>query len=462
VPSPFDVIVVGGGIAGLAAAFELQQHGLRVRVFEASDRPGGVILSERFDGWVVDGGPDALLVQKPAAVALCRELGLGERLHATQTPRTAYVLRRGRLYPIAEGSFLGFPLSAKALARSSLFSTRGKLRMGFEVFVPRRASTTDESIGSFVRRRFGQEATDYLADPLLAGIHAGDKDRLSIQALFPRLVEAERRVGSVIRAFRDLRVKPSPNGAFVSLPGGIGEMVDRLVAALTPGTLITSSPVQAIRGGKTFTVEAATHAAQATAVILAVPAYVAASLLRSFDTTLAELCDTMPYASTATVAFGYRREQVQHPLSGSGFVVPQKERNPLLAGTWVSSKWPHRAPRGDVLLRGFLGGGRDPQRLNYSDPELIETARHALSDVLQISGNPLFTRLYRWTRQSPQYEVGHLERLAEIERRLARVPGLYVAGSGFRAIGIPDCVADGRTTAKTAAAFIASKIATGT
>ena len=196
-----DVAIVGGGIAGLAAAFELQRRGLTAQVFEASNRPGGVILSDRFDGWVVDGGPDALLVQKPAAVALARELGLGDRLHPTLTPRTSYVLRDDRLYPIVEGSFLGFPLSATALAKSNLFTLAGKLRMALEVAVPRRTSTGDESIGAFVRRRFGEEAADYLADPLLAGIHAGDKDRLSVQALFPRLVEAERQSGSVIARF---------------------------------------------------------------------------------------------------------------------------------------------------------------------------------------------------------------------------------------------------------------------
>jgi protoporphyrinogen/coproporphyrinogen III oxidase len=460
-PDPIDVAVVGGGIAGLAAAYELQRRGLTTRVFEATTRPGGVILSDRFDGWVVDGGPDALLVQKPAAVALARELGLSDRLHPTLTPRTSYVLRDGRLYPIAEGSFLGFPLSAKALARSNLFTLAGKLRMALEVLVPKRTATGDESIGAFVRRRFGQEAADYLADPLLAGIHAGDKDRLSIQALFPRLVAAERESGSVIRAFRALHVKPSPQGAFVSLPGGIGELVDRLVAALAPETIVTSARITDVRRAGTFVLDGPSGAIAAGAVILAVPAYAAAGLLRAIDTQVAGLCDMMPYASTATVAFGYRRDQIGHPLKGTGFVVPRIERNPLLAGTWVSSKWPHRAPDGHVLLRGFLGGGRDPHRLERPDQELIDTAREALEDLLDISGQPLFSRLYRWTRQSPQYEVGHLERVAQIERRLARVPGLYVAGSGFRAIGIPDCIADARATATKAAEFLAQSAVKG-
>jgi len=267
-----DVVIVGGGIAGLSAAYELQRRGVGVRLLEASDRLGGVIRTDRFDGWVVDGGPDSLLVQKPAAVTLCRELGLGDRLVSTLTPRTAYVLRGGRLHPIPEGSFLGFPVRARALAASSLFSIGGKLRMACEVVIPRSEHDEDESIAAFVRRRFGEEAVDYLAEPLLAGIHAGDVDRLSVRALFPRLVDAERQSGSIIRAFRSLRMKPSPQGAFVSLPGGVGELADALAGALAAGTIMTSSRVTDVRHAGVFMLDTTAGALQASAVILAVPA----------------------------------------------------------------------------------------------------------------------------------------------------------------------------------------------
>ena len=456
-----DVAVIGGGIAGLAAAYEAQRRGLRVRVLEAGTRAGGVIHTERFDGWVIDEGPDSMLVQKPAAVALCRELGLGERLVSTLQPRTAYVLRGGTLHPMVEGSFLGFPLSAGALARSSLFTLGGKLRMACEPFVPRGHAHADESIATFVRRRFGSEAVDYLADPLLAGIHAGDVDRLSMQALFPRLIEAERTSGSVIRAFRALRVPPSPQGAFMSLPGGTGELVDAVTAALTPGTLSLTTRVTALRRETSYTVDASTGTVRARSVVLCVPAYTASNLLRSLDTTLAELCNGVPYASTATVAFGYRRDAVRHSLRGTGFVVPRAERHPLLAATWVSSKWPGRAPADHVLLRAFLGGGRDPHRLDRADDELITSARESLEATLGISGAPRVTRLTRWTRQSPQYEVGHLDRVAAIDQRVNAIPGLFLAGSGFRAIGIPDCVADGRETAGRVAAFLALRQGAG-
>lgn len=450
-----DVVVIGGGIAGLAAAYEAQRRGLRVRVLDAATAPGGVIQTERIDGWVIDRGPDSLLVQKPAAVALCRELGIADRLVATLQPRTAFVLRDGALHPIIEGSFLGFPIRAGALVRSSLFTLSGKLRLACETVLPRGHADGDESIASFVRRRFGQEAVDYLAEPLLAGIHAGDVDRLSMRALFPRLVEAERQSGSVIRSFRALHVKPSPQGAFVSLPGGTGELVAALAAALDPGTLVLSARVTELRRAAGYAVESTAGALQTRSVVLGVPAYAAANLLRGLDITLAGLCDGVPYASTATVALGYRREQVGHPLRGTGFVVPRVERNPLLAGTWVTSKWPGRAPDGHVLLRAFLGGGRDPHRLERSDEELVSTARQELTRTLHITGAPVITRLTRWTRQSPQYEVGHQERVASIEQRLRAIPGLWLTGSGFRAIGIPDCIADGREMAARAAAFLA-------
>jgi oxygen-dependent protoporphyrinogen oxidase len=452
-----DVAIVGAGIAGLAAAFDLRARGLTVRVLEATTRSGGVIATEHFDGWTIDCGPDSLLVQKPAAVTLCRELGIADRLVPTLMPRTAYVLREGQLHAIAEGSFLGFPITLGALARSRLFSLAGKARMAGEVFTPRRTVDEDESIAAFVGRRFGREAVDYLADPLLAGIHAGDVDRLSIRALFPRLVDAERRSGSVIRALRALHVRPSPQGAFVSLPGGTGELVDALSGALAPGIVVRNARVTRLSQSSTYSVDSTAGPLRAKSVVLAVPAYVSGSLLRPIDSTLADLCEAVPYASTATVAFGYRRDQVSHPLRGTGFVVPRTEGLALLAGTWVSSKWPGRAPDGHVLLRGYLGGGRDPRRLDAGDQELITAAQRELTELLGISGPPLLTRLYRWTRQSPQYEVGHLQRVANIERRLTALPGLFVTGSGFRAIGIPDCISDGRMTATRAADFVGAR-----
>lgn len=443
-----DVAIIGGGIAGLSAAWALRQRGIDAVVLEQHARAGGVIVTERTDGFVIDGGPDALLLQKPAAVELCRELGLGDRLIPTTPPRTAFVVRRNRLTPLPEAAFLGLPTRARALAATRLFSWGGKIRMASEL-VRRRGEAADESIGAFIRRRFGQEAVEYLAEPLLAGIHAGDVDQLSVHALFPRLVALERAHGSVLRGLaRAAPPHPSSAGAFVSLPTGLAELPEALVRALGSSAIRYRTRVVQISGSSPFKLTLDTDAAlHARRVIVAVPAWAAAPMLSSLDPTLSRLCAEIPYASTATVVFGLARHQIAHPLQGSGFVVPRRERRTLTAATWVSSKWPHRAPDGQALLRGFVGGATDPGALDQSDATLAAQAFDELRARLSISGDPSLVRVFRWPRGTPQYIVGHADRVARLEQRLALVPGLALTGSGYRGTGIPDCVADARATA---------------
>jgi oxygen-dependent protoporphyrinogen oxidase len=366
--------------------------------------------------------------------------------------------------------------------------------MAAEVVIPRRRDDADESIGSFIARRFGREAVEYLAEPLLAGIHAGDVDRLSMRALFPRFVEAERAGGSLLRAFRRAgaaagqddtvgRVFSDPpqpgrkaprlpphEGAFLSLPGGLTEMTCALVAALPPGSIRlgarvrrvsalaeSAGPAVAARPAG-FRIEAgAGGPIGASALVLATPAYVTAQLVGAIDADLARLCSEIPYASTATIALAFDRAAVRHPLNGSGFVVPRSEGTGILAASWLSSKWPDRAPEGRVLLRAFVGGARDPHGLERSDSELVDLAMGALRPVLSIEDNPLLTRVYRWESANAQHEVGHLDRLAAIDRSLTALPGLFFTGSGFRGVGIPDCVADGRATARKVAEWLSAQ-----
>jgi protoporphyrinogen/coproporphyrinogen III oxidase len=467
-----DVIIVGGGIAGLATAYELHRRSVPFVLFESGSRAGGVILSEQVDGYTIDAGPDSLLVQKPDGIRLCEELGLGDRLVPTMPPRLAYIQRGGTLYPLPASSVLGIPTRFGPFLRTRLFSWAGKLRMGAEVLVPPRRDGDDESIGAFMRRRFGAEATTYLAEPLLAGIHAGDVDRLSLRALFPRFSEAERTSGSLIRAFRHQpRGRGSADGAFRSLPGGLSEMVRALVATLPArsirldtgvsqvhisGAISTTAAPRPGAGASWFRVDTTTgESLTVRAVVLATPAYVTARIIRNTDAELARLCEDIPYSSTATIAFAFRREAVTHPLNGSGFVVPRVEGGGILAGSWLSSKWPHRAPDDRVLLRAFAGGTRDPEAIERSDEALGALALNALRPLLGITGPPLLTRVYRWERANAQHEVGHLTRLTAIERAIAGHPGLFVTGSGFRGVGIPDCIADGRATARQLAEWLA-------
>ena len=439
-------------MAGLAAAYELQRRGASFVLIEAAPRPGGVVRTERVDGFTLDAGPDSLLVQKPAALELCRELGLGDRLLSTLEPRTAYVLR-GRLRPLPEASVLGIPTAIAPWVTSRLLSPAGRLRLAADLVLPR-GGGSDESVGSFFRRRFGAEAVEYIAEPLLAGIHAGDVDRLSMPALFPRLVEAERACGSVIRAFRRLRrAAPRPaGGLFRSLPGGIEELAAALAAALPPAAVRCGARAVALAGPSPYRVRlAAAEPVTARSVILATPAYVTADLVRPLDERLAALCGEIPYTSTATALLAYPQSAVRRQPRGSGFVVPRREGAvPLMAGSWVTSKWPGRAPEGQVLLRGFLGGVRDPRVDERSDDELIDRTHATFARLLGLDRRPHLARVYRWERANPQHNVGHLARVAAIEARLRRCPGLFVTGAGFRGVGIPDCVADGRAVAREA------------
>ena len=444
-----DVVIVGGGIAGLSAAYELHARGRSFALLERTSRPGGVILSEEVDGYTIDGGPDALLVQKPEAIALCKEIGLGDRLVPTKPPRLAFIQRNGRLHALPSSSVPGVPTRLGPFLRTGLFTWTGKLPLGAELFVPPRKAGADESIGSFMRRRFGDEATAYLAEPLLAGIHAGDVERLSIRALFPRLVETERTHGSLLAAFRrDRTPRTSPDGAFRSLPGGLSEMVRALVATLPQPSIRLNTAVRRVGLNPPRAETGAGDPIGGRALIVTTPAYVAADLVRDLDGGLAQLCGEVPYASTATIAPAFARSAVAHPLNGSGFVVPRTERTGILAASWLSSKWPNRAPADRVLMRAFIGGARDPEALEHSDDELVSIALSALRPLLGITGDPLLTRVYRFERASAQHEVGHLARVEAIDRALTHTPGLFMTGSGLRGVGIPDCVADARATAR--------------
>src|SRR5581483_7437632 len=425
-----DAVVVGGGIAGLAAAYELQRQGVRFVLVERAGRAGGVILSEQIEGFTIDAGPDSLLVQKRDAIALCEELGLAGELVPTKPPHVAYIQRGGRLHPLPAASVLGLPTRLGPFLASRLFSWRGKLRMTAELAVPPRRDAADESIGAFIRRRFGGEAVAYLAEPLLAGIHAGDVERLSIRSLFPRLVEAEQQAGSVLRAFRAQARRPRPpDGAFRSLAGGLSRLVEALVARLPAGAVRLNTAARRVATDESdagFVVELDRERLRAASVILATPADATARLVGSLDERLAALCRAIPYASTATIALAFRRQDVAHPLDGSGFVVPKVEGSGILAASWLSSKWPNRAPAGFVLVRTFVGGARDPRALDLDDAALIRRSLSALTPLVGIRGEPVLTRVYRWDRSTAQHEVGHASRLAEIEAILQSRPGLFV------------------------------------
>jgi len=457
-PERLPILIVGGGIAGLSAAYTLQQEGVPFHLYEGDDRWGGVIRSERVAGFLLEAGPDAILAQKPEGIALCRELGLGERLVPTNPhQRTVFIVRGGRAHRMPDGLVLTIPTRVLPFARASLFTWRGKLRMGMEAFVPARRDGQDESISSFMLRRFGREALDLLGDPLLAGIHSGDPARLSILATFPRFVEMERRYGSLIRGMLAARrpTSASRGHAFYSLQGGLSELVTALVGKLPPASLHASSPVDAchpVSDGYELTLRSGDRV-RGGSLILALPGHRASPLLDHVDAQAAAIMGAVPFASTAVVFLGYRRDQVRHPLDGYGLMASRREGWRTAAMSFFSTKYPGRAPDGHVLLRGFLGGARDPSILDLTDSDLVHQVQRDAQGLLGLTGEPVLTKVYRWPLGTPQMEVGHLAAVGRLDERIARCPGLYLTGAGLRTTGIPDGVGDAATVARDAARY---------
>jgi len=482
VSQPYRVAVIGGGIAGLAAANRLLElaaaRGIPVALtlLEARARLGGTIATERTDGFVIEGGPDSFISEKPWALDLCRRLGLGPALIGTRDEhRRTFVVRDGSLQPLPEGFLLLAPTRFWPFVVSPLFSWSGKLRMAPDLVLPRGRATDDESLGSFVGRRLGREALERVAQPLVSGIYTADPDRLSLAATMPRFLEMERRHRSVILgmlhqpARRPAVAGPATGGGgeesgarwslFVSLDDGMQRLVDAITARLprnaarVGATVTTIAPGAA--AGEWRVVLADGDVLEADAVVLATPAHVAAALTRDLDPLLASELAGIPYASSATVTLAYRRADVPHQLDGFGFVVPLVEGRRIIACTFSSVKYPGRAPADAVLLRSFAGGALQASMSTLDDSNLEAAVRSELAALLGISAPPILVRVHRHPDAMPQYHVGHLARVARIEERLARHhPGLAVAGNAYRGVGIPDCVRSGEAAAETALAVI--------
>jgi protoporphyrinogen/coproporphyrinogen III oxidase len=460
------LVVVGAGISGLAAAHRAverareQGRPLELTVLEGADRVGGTIQTEHRDGFLVEGGPDSFLSEKPWALALCRRLGVEDRLIRTDdTRRRTFVVWDGRLHPLPEGFQLLAPTRLAPLLASRLFSWPGKLRMACDLVLPR-GGDPDESLGAFVRRRLGREALERVAQPLVAGIYTADPDELSLAATMPRFLEMERRERSVILAlWRAARRAPGQHAGasgarwslFVTFARGMEELVQALVARLPAGAVRLKERVVGVArddGGRWRVATAGGAAYEADALVLAPEAHQAARMLRYVDPGLAHLLEGIPHASSATVSLAYRRAEVGHPLDGFGFVVPHVARRPIIACTFSSVKYAGRAPADHVLLRVFLGGALNEAALEGDDAALVATAREQIGPLLGITAVPALARVTRHLHAMPQYHVGHEARATAIEQAVARHSGLELAGGAYRGVGIADCVRSGEGAAE--------------
>jgi len=478
------VAIVGGGITGLAAALRLVERGAAVTVLEAAAEPGGAIKTIRRDQWLLEGGPDAFITYKPGALDLVTRLGLGAEIIGTNPEhRRAFIVRRGRLYPIPEGFYLLAPTRLRPFMTTRLLSWPGKVRAALDLVLPRGRDLADESLAAFVRRRFGREVLDWLAQPLVAGIYTADPVHLSLRATFPMFLELEREHRSLILAMRRRRrqrrrrqggapavagvaadstasrgaadessAAGARYGVFASMTNGLGSLVDSVVARLPAGTLRCSARVDAVeRAGAGWRLHVAGGIVEADAVIVALPAPGAAALVRPIDPTLAELLGGIPYASTVTVNLGYTCDQIGHPLDGFGLVVPAAERRRLLACTFSSVKYPGRAPKGQVLLRAFFGGTLGSKEADLPTAEVAALAHAETAGLLGIRGEPEFSWVWRTRVAMAQYGVGHLDRIRAIREREHALPGLALAGNAYDGIGVPDCIRSGEAAADTVA-----------
>jgi len=452
------VAVVGGGSAGLAAARRLEATlpEAELVLLEASDRLGGKIFTERADGFVVEGAADSFLSRKERGVGLCEELGLGGELVGRRPENARTFVRRGAdLHSLPEGLTGLIPTSLDALASSPLLSEEGRARMAEEPDLPSAPPGADESIASFMTRRLGREAYDSLVEPLVTGIYGGDGELLSLEATFPNLRALEIEHGSLLRGLQAQPGGESPHPAFLSLSGGMDTLVTALAGSLERTKVALGTAVLGIASaGAGYAVGLASGSIEVDGVVLSVPAFVAAEILRDLDRELAEAHAEIPYSSSAVVTLAFREGDVRRPLDAYGYVVPRVEGSDVLACTWTSSKWAGRAPEGFVLIRVYTGryGQRDVTGLD--DGELVSLARDELA-LVGIEAEPHFVRIRRWPGGMPQYVLGHPERLERIDVALAEHPRLAVAGAAYRGVGIPDCIRSGEETAEAVARALA-------
>ena len=452
-------VIIGGGISGLSVAWYLQKLAtenniqLEYTLLENGDRWGGKVLTETVDGddgqFVVEAGPDSFLTQKPWALQLARELGLDNALLGTNdSQRSTYVLSKGKPVVLPDGVMLIVPTKIKPFVMSPLLSLMGKLRMGLDLIIPPKTDGEDETLADFIRRRLGNEALDKIAEPLMSGIYNAEAERQSIMATFPRFRDIEKQYGSLTRGMIAARKKiPSKStnsgkktSAFMSLQGGTTDLIRALVPKLT-GDLRLNVKVTTVKQSEQghYTVQLQDGSTiEADVVIMTTPAYVTADLVRDISSPAADELEGIRYVSTGTISLAFKKSDMPDSVDGFGIVIPSSENRPINAITISSTKFDQRAPEGYVLMRVFFGGSRSPQSMELDDETLLQTVRQQLREIYGIQVEPLFYRIYRWWNANPQYDLGHLERVETIESELP--DGLYVTGSAYRGVGMPDCV----------------------
>ncbi len=445
------VVIVGGGISGLSTAYYLAKAGVRSTIIESRPRLGGVIRTERVEGCLVEAGPDSFLAAKPAGMELIRDVGLeGEVIGSNDHLRVTFVRKNGRLVPLPDGLMMMVPTRILPLVTTGLLGWGTKVRMGMELMRAPARMTEDESVADFVREHYGQEAVDYLAEPLLSGIYGGDPTRLSVTSVLPRFVELANKYGSLTRGVLAARAKMKNSGPpaplFRTLKGGLGQLVEAVTGAIAGQMEVRQARAETVeRTPAGFRVRAGGEWMEADEVVLACEAHSAAGLAAPLDGRLSELLGAVGYSSSIIVMLGFDAADFARPPEGFGFLVPKTERGRLTACTWVGTKFSHRVPEGKIVARCFLAGAENGAE---SDEALIEVVTGELQQIAGFTARPKFGRVFRWPRAMAQYPVGHPRRLEELRARMGTIAGLHVAGNAYDGIGVPDCIRLGKAAAE--------------
>ncbi|KAB8139011.1 protoporphyrinogen oxidase [Gracilibacillus oryzae] len=460
------ITIIGGGIAGLTAAYYLQKQikekhlPYQVTLLEASERLGGKIKTERRDGFTIERGPDSFLIRKQSAERLAREAGLGDQLVTNGTGKS-YILVDGKLHSMPQGSFMGIPTQVKPFLFSDLFSLSGKLRAGFDFVLPKGEPKEDQSLGKFFRRRFGDELVENLIEPLLSGIYAGDIDDLSLMATFPNFYQLEQKHRSLVRGLQQTMPKPktSPGkkrSMFYSLKDGLQSLVEAIEEMLDDNVVRKNTVVKQIeKAGEQYTLTLSDHRTiRSDAVMVATPFNTMKKMLGNYD--FVSSLEDMKATSVANVALAFDQSAIKEDIDGTGFVVSRNSDYRITACTWTHKKWPETAaPEGMALLRCYVGRPGDESVVDLSDEALEKIVLSDLNKIMKIEGTPRFSVVSRWENAMPQYGIGHKAKVDKLEKDIAEnLPGLFVAGSSYRGIGIPDCIDQGEAAVEQILAYL--------
>ena len=458
------IVILGAGISGLSAAYHLHKRSpdVRFQIWDKNSRTGGVLETLHTDKYQIEQSADNFITTVPWGLELCRELGLENELVQTNPAvRRTYVVRKGRLHLLPDGFMMMAPTRMWPLAVTPILSPLGKLRAAMEYFIPRSRDTSDETMANFVNRRLGREVFERLVEPLVSGVYAADMEKLSVLATLPRFREMETEYGSLIRAMRaqmkaskQVRDQSKESGArysmFVTLRKGLSHITDTLTERLPAESVQLNREAVSLerktnehQKEKWLLTDQNGQSEQFDGVIFATPSYETARLLLPTAPRLGELLAKIEHSGTAIATFAFSRGQMKKTVRGMGFVVPKIENSPLLAGSFSSLKYSHRAPADKLLIRIFAGGARAPEMASMPDEELVPILKREMNRVLKIEGEPEYHVVAHWPRTMPQYHVGHLELVEQIESQIAEIPTVGLAGNAFHGVGIPNCARSG-------------------